>query len=280
MDNLGAAGGVRDRLGGYREHAPPPQLTTVAEGVWVYRAPPDARPEAATHRVLPDPAMSVAFWCGREGDGRPVAPRVVLIGAKTRPHVVTFGPGSEIAAVRLKLEWTEPLLGLLPAEHHDAEENLSLVLPRLARLLLDSLVETRTAGQSLAALVAAIAEESGRVRGPGPGHAARALDLVRRTAGRMPVAHVAGEVGVSLRHLRRAVRRTGVSLKAYARTTRFLNAMTTADRTPAPGWARIAADSGFADQSHLVRECRALAGMTPGAVHAERRAEAEISNRW
>jgi methylphosphotriester-DNA--protein-cysteine methyltransferase len=76
------------------------------------------------------------------------------------------------------------------------------------------------------------------------------------------------------------VRRTGVSLKAYARTTRFLHAMTTADRTPAPGWARLAADAGFADQSHLVRECRALTGMTPGAVHAERRVEAEISNRW
>jgi AraC-like DNA-binding protein len=46
-----------------------------------------------------------------------------------------------------------------------------------------------------------------------------------------------------------------------------------------PQWARIAADAGFCDQSHLVRESRALCGMAPAAVDRERRAEAEMSNR-
>ena len=83
-----------------------------------------------------------------------------------------------------------------------------------------------------------------------------------------------------MRHLRRVVRQAaGVSLKAYARAQRIVGAMTAADRVNRPEWARLAADSGFYDQSHLVRECRALCGMTPVEVHRERRLEAELSNR-
>ena len=43
----------------------------------------------------------------------------------------------------------------------------------------------------------------------------------------------------------------------------------TASRVQAPNWADIAADCGYADQAHLVREFQALAGMAPGAWHAE-----------
>ena len=70
----------------------------------------------------------------------------------------------------------------------------------------------------------------------------------------------------------------GVSLKGYARISRFLAAVTDADRAEVPQWARIAADTGFCDQSHLVRESPPL-GMAPAAVDRERRAEAEMSNR-
>jgi AraC-like DNA-binding protein len=274
MGGIGAVGDLRHRLGGYRDHAPPPELAAVAEGVWVYRTPADAA-APANHRVLPDPAVSVAFWCRRERDGRLTEGRLVLIGAKTRPHLAAFEPGCEIAAVRLKVEWTEPLLGLVPAEHHDAEHDLSQVLPPLARPLLDALAETRDAGQALAVLTGALAGPPRNLATLGLAGVARALELVRATKGRMPVERVADHVDVSLRQLRRNVRRAGVSLKTYARTTRFLRAMTAADRSAAPAWARIAAESGYCDQSHLVRECRALAGMAPGDVHRERRAEGQ-----
>jgi AraC-like DNA-binding protein len=32
-----------------------------------------------------------------------------------------------------------------------------------------------------------------------------------------------------------------------------------------PGWAAVAADAGFYDQSHLANEFRALCGLTPTA---------------
>ena len=268
----------RHRLGGYREYDPPTALAAVAESAWVYRTPGGST-GGAIHRVLPDPAVSLAFWCRRDSDGRPVAPRLTLIGAKTRPHLVAFESGCEITALRLKLEWTRPVLGLLAADHNDGDHDLSLVLPRFGAPLLEALAETRTAEQAIRLLETAIL---GRLCGAEARHskaASYALDLVRQSAGCLPIERIAGRMGLSVRHLRRTVRGSaGVSLKTYARTFRMLHAMTAADRWARPLWARLAADAGFCDQSHLVRECRALCGFTPAEVHRERQAEAEMSN--
>lgn len=230
------------------------------------------------HRVLPDPSLSLAFACRRELDGRPLAPRMILIGPKSRPFLFRPPPGYQLVAIRFKLEWVEPLLGLDPAEHVDSQPDLAAVLPRLAESALQRLSDTRGPEHALTAL----ADTARRWAEPRhrPGVEAAALDLVRATGGRVPVDLVADRVGTSSRHLRRTVRRrVGISLKRYGRTMRFLAAVAEADRTPAPRWARIAAEGGYCDQSHLVRESRALCGMAPAAVDRERRAEAGMSNR-
>jgi AraC-like DNA-binding protein len=71
--------------------------------------------------------------------------------------------------------------------------------------------------------------------------------------------------------LRRQVRDSaGLSPKTYARVLRLAHTMQVADRSPHPDWAGIAAGSGYCDQSHLIRECLALAGAAPTQIHAER----------
>lgn len=273
-------GRLRHTVGGYREYDPPPELAKYAESLWTHRAP-DELPlgDGAMHRVLPDPALNLALTCRRDAAGRPVDPRLIIIGPKTRPHIFAFRPGHEIAAVRLKLEWSAVLLDLVPDQHADAEHELMDASPGLAGTLFGPLTNARSAAAAAGCLAAAIASRSERRPPPTARASARALDLVRRTAGRVTVDQVAGQLGTALRTLRRAVREdAGISLKEYARITRFLQAVTLSDRTPAPAWAAIAADSGFCDQSHLVRECRALSGLVPGQVYRERRAQAETSN--
>jgi AraC-like DNA-binding protein len=267
--------GPRHQLGGYREFPPPPALAAVAESVWIHRAP-----AAGMHRVLPDPALNLAFRCRRLSDGRAAAPRLAVIGPKRRPFPFRFGPGDEIAAVKVKLEWARPLLQLTPAEHFDREDTLSPEDAGLEPCLLDRLAAAPSAEAAAVLLAAALIDAARRAERRAPGPAAQALDLVRRTTGRVTVLDVASRVRLSLRQLHRAVRgEAGVSLKGYARVTRFNHAMAAADRADRPAWARVAAETGFCDQSHLVRECRALAGLPPVRVHRERRAEAETSNR-
>ena len=270
----------RHMVGGYREYDPPARLAAYAESVWTHQAPERLPPgDGAMHRVLPDPALNLALTCRRDPDGRPVDPHLVIIGPKTRPHVFAFRAGHEIAAVRLKLEWSALLLDLVPDQHSDAEDEMGEASPRLARELFGPLTETRTAAEAAGCLATAIAARAAR-REPSPTRpSAHALDLVRRAGGRATVAQVAGRLGIALRTLRRAVRcDAGIALKEYARITRFLHAVTLSDRTAEPAWAAIAADTGFCDQSHLVRECRALSGLVPGQVYRERRAQAETSN--
>jgi AraC-like DNA-binding protein len=278
MDLASLTQGLTHQLGGYREHRPGPALARVAEAVWTHEAPAGLTRMEGMHRVLPDPALNLAFRCQRAPDGRPTGPRLVVIGPKSRPFLFRFRPGDEIAAVKVKLEWARPLLGLDPAAHLDREDDIAEALSGGPELL-DALSGTGSADEACALMVRSVTE---RLRGQEAAVSATpatALDLVRATTGRVRVDAVARRMGISLRQLRRAVRtETAISLKAYARITRLNHAMALADRAARPGWARLAAEAGFFDQSHLVRECRALAGLSPGRAHRERRAQAETSN--
>ena len=265
----------RHEIGGYREFAPPPALAAAAEAVWIHRST-----AAGRHLVLPDPALNLAFRCRRLPGGVTEEPRLTVIGPKTRPYPFHFRAGEEIAAVKVKLEWARALLHLAPGEHLDREDELTPADVRLPSRLLDCLAAAPSADTAAALLASALAGIMPAAGPRAPAASARALDLVRQATGRVSVERVADRMRVSLRQLHRAVRHeAAISLKAYARITRLNAAMAAADRAAQPGWAQVAADSGFCDQSHLVRECRALAGLTPGRLHRERRAEAETSNR-
>ena len=61
----------------------------------------------------------------------------------------------------------------------------------------------------------------------------------------------------------------GLSPKVAARQLRFAEVRRQIEQTPSR-WADIAAGAGYADQSHLNREFRALAGMTPTEFVARR----------
>ncbi len=76
--------------------------------------------------------------------------------------------------------------------------------------------------------------------------------------------------GLPLRDLRRLVRAEEAFLK-----TRIVRASDTPDY--APDWAAIAAEDGFADQSHLCRETRRISGLSPAEL---KKAVAEDECFW
>ncbi|MET7473546.1 AraC family transcriptional regulator [Streptomyces sp. NPDC005648] len=90
-----------------------------------------------------------------------------------------------------------------------------------------------------------------------------------RADGRLRVDELAADVGFSERHLRNLFRaEIGLTPKAAARVIRFdVARRRLAGRMP--GLAALAADCGYADQSHLDREFAALASCTPSAWLAQ-----------
>lgn len=87
-----------------------------------------------------------------------------------------------------------------------------------------------------------------------------------RTGGRVPVHQLARQVGWSRRHLGERFRRElGLAPKAAGRVIRFQRSHAALIRPARVGLAQIAAECGYADQAHLTREWRQLAGQTPSA---------------
>lgn len=92
----------------------------------------------------------------------------------------------------------------------------------------------------------------------------RAVDILRTSAYRTPVGELCERLGLSNRHLIKQFRRTvGLAPKTYARVGRFRGVIDACRGTDDVPWSRIAARCGYADQSHLIREFRRLALVTP-----------------
>jgi AraC-like DNA-binding protein len=87
-----------------------------------------------------------------------------------------------------------------------------------------------------------------------------------RSTGGARIAALASDIGWSRKHLVDRFRsELGLAPKPIARMMRFHHASRLARGGACSGWAGIAAESGYADQAHLVREFSTLAGETPTA---------------
>jgi AraC-like DNA-binding protein len=94
--------------------------------------------------------------------------------------------------------------------------------------------------------------------------------LIARSSGRVSIDQLAARSGMSARQLqRRFLADVGATPKTYARVHRFSAVLEARRRRPDRAWADLASEFGFADQAHLIRETRALAGRTPEVLIQE-----------
>lgn len=94
-----------------------------------------------------------------------------------------------------------------------------------------------------------------------------AMAKIAAHGGRIRVAALASEIGCSRKHLAaRFADQVGIGPKAVARIVRFNRATRLSRDIDSIGWARLAAECGYADQAHLAREFRDLAAATPSAL--------------
>ncbi|MBA1139302.1 helix-turn-helix domain-containing protein [Mesorhizobium neociceri] len=93
-----------------------------------------------------------------------------------------------------------------------------------------------------------------------------AYDRIVASGGRTRIASIAEKLGWSRKHLAgKFSDATGIGPKTLSRIVRFNRALGLS-RQDQSDWADIAADCGYADQAHLVREFRQLAGDPPTAL--------------
>lgn len=253
-----------ESLGGapvYAEHAPSPALAAWVQCYWSIRG--DAL-HALPNRVLPDGCADVLVDLAG-------APRAFAVGPMRAAALVTLAGRVDLFGVRFRPGAAGAFLDERLDTLCDREVALDALWGRLAAELEDALASAPLHDRVRRAERVLL----GRVRAPRADDdtVARAVALMRRARGGVAVRDVAAALGVGERRLERAfARHVGLAPKALARVVRLQHAVRIIQRGAPRPWTAVAYDAGYADQPHLVREFRALAGITPAAYAREWRA--------
>lgn len=225
--------------------------------------------------ALPDgcPELILNFgdtWCRVERDGtHRRQPAAFLVGQITGPFAVYPTGRVDLLAIRFEPHGAAGLLDNM-ATIMDTWVALDDV-PAASDLLhavRDSTLAGTTKHASVASRLDAVTRWAQRFAAAS-GHADAQVRVVVRqivaSRGAASVEEVAESEGVQLRTLqRRFLRQVGVSPKRLARIVRFHHVCLAWRRDPA-SLARVAADCGYCDESHLVRDFRAFVGEPPAS---------------
>lgn len=248
--DVGEPLGVADGSAGYRERAS--RLTGAV--LWTHTTPPSARP------VLPDGCTDLIWSAGR----------LLVAGPDTGPYRTDgVAPGTRYVGLRFAPGQGPAVFGVPAHELRDLRVPLADLWPA------DQVREL--------AKRAAAAEEPGRVadlleetaaarlrRDTGPNavrHAGRTAAVAAALARGRPVAEVARAVALSERQLHRlSLDAFGYGPKTLTRVLRLVRALDLA-RSGVP-YAEVAVRAGYADQAHLAREVKSLAGAPMGVLLA------------
>lgn len=238
--------------GGYRERGS--RLSGAV--LWTRGAGPSVRP------VLPDGCMDLIWSEGR----------LLVAGPDTGPHLPPQAPrGTRYVGLRFAPGQGPAVFGVPAHELRDLRVPLADLWPagRVAERA-ERLAATGAAGE-----IARLLEETAAVRLREESVAAGRRDVTgarERTAavaaalarGR-PVAEVARTVALGERQLRRlSLDAFGYGPKTLSRVLRLVRALGLA-RSGLP-YAEVAARAGYADQAHLAREVKSLAGAPLGVL--------------
>ncbi len=226
----------------YREFPAPALLRGLVECGWSVESDA-ARPAQV---VLPDACMDL-LWTGAEW---------LVAGPDTAPHPYLGLPGATVVGLRFAPGRLPALLGIPADALRDQRVPLAELHPRLARRATVRVDH----GADPAALLPALAAEL-----PGPGPDPGLPAVVAHLAAAGSAAGTATALGWTPRTLhRRCLAAFGYGPAVLRRVLRFRRAAALL-RAGVP-IAEVAARAGYADQPHLSREVRVLAGVAPAQL--------------
>jgi AraC-like DNA-binding protein len=240
----------------YREY-PPPALAESLACVWTRTI---AGTDNARGRVLPDGCVDVVWFGGDE---------LVVAGPDTQPVLNHLPAGATLIGARLRPGLTLSMLGVPADELLDQRVLLRDIWGVRARQLEERLTDAPSQAACFATLVTALAERGDRANPVDADVRAIIAGIARQPD--QPVAERGLESRLSQRQLRRRfTAAVGYGPKTFARIMRFQALLARADRpSKRLQLADLAAEAGYADQAHMTREVRRLAGTTPSELFGQ-----------
>ena len=256
----------------YREIPPTKLLARFIECFWVLESD-ESSASSQAERILPDGCVELIlnlrapFRERHAAGGEQLQPARFLVGQMTRPVFIV--PSGEVLLIGIRFQpgGTFPFFRFSLAEVTNQVVELGAISSQLERALVPLLDNTSDVKWKIAALENLLLEQALSCR-----QDSWLIDLARQvvhTAGRESIDTLAHTAGVSGRQLeRRFLREIGIGPKLFCRILRFQEVFRALDRDD-PNWAAVAADCGYYDQAHLIRDFQQFAQQTPSALISE-----------
>jgi AraC-like DNA-binding protein len=226
----------------YAEVPPPDDLRYLIKGGWTLSVPA-AGPKWVTHVATPDGCMEIIRRVDGQSRWDGEQPACFVAGALTRPAMLALSSGSRFVAIRI-WPWTwQAISGHSPAELVDTWADLSAVAT--------DFTFASAVDDLFAALRCIVAD-------------APSTEFIEAILASRTCREASERTGLSARALQRWFERhVGQPPRTYLRLLRFSDALAHLPATD-QSLAAHAVDHGFADQAHMAREFRSLAG-TPAS---------------
>jgi AraC-like DNA-binding protein len=245
-------------------HTPAAPLSAYVASLWSLSDTPSHTRE----RVIPSSTLELVFNLEENelriydatasGQCRRYSGAVVS-GAYDRCFVIDTREHASVIGAHFRPGGALCVLGLPPGALTRSHVDLETLWGPGARTLRERLCACRSPQRRFQILEAALTARLRSVRC----HSAVPLALTRLEHG-AAVRDVVAEVGLSHRRLIEVfTAEVGITPKLFGRVRRFQRATALAHRGLSPDWARLAAECGYFDQSHLIRDFIAFSGLSP-----------------
>ena len=244
----------------YRELLPPPHLREHVLSYWEFIVH-TVGASGFVHHVWPDGCISltVATRCGMPAS-------VHLTGPTVAARPVTVEDGVMVRGARFWPDAGGAVVGLDSESLRNERVPASKVLGATADMLAHAVAaapDLERSGDIFSHVLAPIV----RAAPPLDVQVRTVVRAISASCGDGSIAALARSVGLSARHLRRRFRKAvGLTPKEYARVRRVRSAIGAVLAAEEETWSAIAAELGYTDQPHLIRDVAELTGFTPLAL--------------
>ena len=233
-------------------------------GQGVVTAPLPARPDQFIEVYLQD-----SYGVSHDGGPATTAPETVLVGPQSYRRTRLFLSGNiHVFTIMFQPAGFHALFGLPMAELVNQGATAGDVIGSAAGELSDAI---RRAGDFESRAAAARHWIWERMETARPvDQVGRMAAALQRAGGRLRIDLLAHRAGLGNRQFtRRFATQVGLTPKLFARTVRFNAVLSARASAPHASWTELIHEAGYADQSHFVRDCHALAGSTPNDFFPE-----------
>ena len=218
---------------------------------------PDGTTELVVHRERPFIRYSADGASERQAS-------TLFVGPMRAPVVLLPDSAAEVAAVRFQPNGAFALLGVPQHRLQDAIVDTAALEIRWLRKTVRAAQEASSVEAAITQLELGLLERVDRRRLRTDHRVNAALLSIDAANGACQIEAIAAAAKTGRRQIERLFRQqVGLTPKAYARVIRFTTAAARVTADPSARLADVSIDSGYFDQSHMVRDFLSFAGRTP-----------------